>query len=224
MSNFRLTQLFFAFFMRTDFVNMDDVERDIRGTIFDFKNSTRRDLQIPLPPDNIPIDLPIFSLVTSNSTINIKKKKIEYIINGIYDAQYNDVLGMFAANSKLLSNYCTNEYNICSRIGMVNNSFLVTDEADNVIKKQLLTNRLSNVNNISLSYVRHSDDLKKLEIINISNGTLHESPPKKGIIISKDINIPKNLKKISEKEIGMFIDENINLINKSSMIKEILDV
>ena len=154
----KLTQLFFAFFLRTEFVDIADTEKEIRKLVYGFDKANKQTFPNIQFPQGVPTpNLPLFSLVFNQQTITVHKDKIEYSLNGIYDDKdYDDCIGFFAATVKPIVSFCTSEDNICSRVGIVNNTFIVTDNQDDLIKKSFFKENISNINNITLSYIRYN--------------------------------------------------------------------
>ena len=221
----KLTQLFFAFFLRTEFVDIADTEKEIRKLVYGFDKANKQTFPNIQFPQRVPTpNLPLFSLVFNQQTITVHKDKIEYSLNGIYDDKdYDDCIGFFAATVKPIVSFCTSEDNICSRVGIVNNTFIVTDNQDDLIKKSFFKENISNINNITLSYIRYNkyEDINIVELNSISQGILNTKPSQNGILIIRDINIPQKRKKITESDIDIFIKNAFPCIKKSSMIKDI---
>ena len=105
----------------------------------------------------------------------------------------------------------------------MNNTFIVTDNQDDLIKKSFFKENISNINNITLSYIRYNkyEDINIVELNSISQGILNTKPSQNGILIIRDINIPQKRKKITESDIDIFIKNAFPCIKKSSMIKDI---
>ena len=71
---------------------------------------------------------------------------------------------------------------------------------------------ISNINNITLSYIRYNkyEDINIVELNSISQGILNTKPSQNGILIIRDINIPQKRKKITESDIDIFIKNLLN--------------
>ena len=164
----KLTQLFFAFFLRTEFVDIADTEKEIRKLVYGFDKANKQTFPNIQFPQGVPTpNLPLFSLVFNQQTITVHK--------------------------------------------------------DDLIKKSFFKENISNINNITLSYIRYNkyEDINIVELNSISQGILNTKPSQNGILIIRDINIPQKRKKITESDIDIFIKNAFPCIKKSSMIKDI---
>lgn len=220
--NIYLTKLLIAFFQRTTYMDISQVENYIINNIQDFKNHKKN--KFPILPDINFSGSPISQIISTTSPfiITIYNNRIDFVINGIFfKKKYSDCLGSFLAISKLLSRLVASNENICGRIGIVNESFVSTETPQMLIRKRFIKeNSLVDATNILINYTdiinfKHID-VNQVNIIQA--GTLNTTPKQKGIILQRDINIKKMQVSISSHEIEAFIDFAGNKITKDSML------
>lgn len=224
----KLARILFVFFERSEFVDFNALEKQIRSSIYDFDRATKINYGECPPNLQQMQNIPVFQLSHNVRHITVSKNTLEYSISGVFDIEkYNDVIGTFCAEVKLLSRICASRDNICTRLGIVNNSFLVTKNAiaaDTILYESFLNEKkFKKVHNVSLSYVKEltNHPQKIIAINSLSVGKLNTSPPQDGIIITKDINIPQKQVRISEIEVSEFIDFSIEHIGSKQMIEGI---
>ena len=216
-----LTKLLIAFFQRTTYLDISQVENYITTNIQAFKSHNKNRFPI-IPNMNLP-GTPVSQIIStiSPSIITIYNNRIDFIINGIFsEEKYSDCLTAFITISKLFSKLVASNENICGRIGIVNESFLPTENPQSVIKNKFIKETsLIDATNILINY---TDNLKFKyfdvnQVDTIQAGTLNTIPLQSGIILQRDINIKEMQVSISSHDVEAFIDFAGNKITKDIM-------
>lgn len=218
-----LTRLLVAYFQRTIFLDFKKLEDDLRKIpAFDKANKN----QFPsFGPTEIGIPVFELSSITAPFSIVVFQNKIEFSMNAVVPGQsYDDVFDSFFTLSNKLSQIVAPEdkENMCGRIGIINDSFIIDENPINRIREKYFKKKsVENTVNLSLSFTKTIPTLESfgaVEIANVQQASINTTN-QKGIYVRKDINIPKEQTSIPAVRLNAFIDESIKYMNKQEMMR-----
>lgn len=218
----RLTNLVLAYFMRTKFMDIGKIGTFIETNVSPFlseKGQKKINVNPVLPIDEIP-RMQIHS-TNEEYLINLYENRIDLVRMGLYDASvYNDVIDEFITIGKELLPIIESDENICGRLGLVNDTFFITDDPINTIIARYFKNNISShLSRLNLNYTE-SIDIDNYLVNNITIVQQRELNMNKiypGVLVRRDVNIDKIQKKIDAMQVSSFLDRAVVYINKENM-------
>ena len=204
----KLTNLFIVFFQRTNYIDISAVVDFITKNIDEVKKC--KENQFTAPPINLDT-LPKVQLISESTPfyVTIFNNKIEFSATGIFEKnQYTEICTSFLAVSKTFSKLVASKENICGRIGIVNDSFIIEEKPADLILNSFIKD--STIQKPSTIYINYTNQEKMgnidINIINtIQQGVLNTEPKRTGIIVHRDVNIKNMQSSIKSGEIEKFI-------------------
>lgn len=222
----KLTRLLLAFFQRTNFIDISKVINYIEENIVEFKDCKKEQQLIsPVPFEQFPrMQLTSEKL---NFSITIYNDRIDLQSNGIFDvARYDQEINSFLSTGKKLLKLVSSKENICGRIGIVNDSFIVYQKPTIIIADSfIIPDAQKGLTQLYISYTK-SIKIGRFDsnlIDTIQPGELNSSPVKTGVMLRRDVNIKEIQLSISVKDLDNYIEHAKSKISKSSMMEILRD-
>lgn len=215
-----LSNLKISFFQRTNFINLNETKDFIFNNIHPIKKIDSSTQSLPGWINNkqsnlkIRIGEPLFSVV-------LMENKLELQLEGVYQPDdYDTSLFLFLDSAKKLVSIVASEYDLCGRIEMKNESFLIVDNPVNIITNRYIKNdSINQPSKIAIIYECDANIASYPSIIinTIKSGTLGFCPPPVGIEANRTISIKNTYLSISKEKIIEYIDYTSEFLSKQSI-------
>lgn len=217
-----LTNLVIVFFQRTKFLDIGKAGDELMNTITPFKPETGTK-KVTLHP-NLPLeDFPRAQIISNDEKFQITMydSRIDFGIMGLYKKEeYAETLYKFIEYSKQIAPFAASEANICGRIGIVNDTFIVNDNTNKlVMDRYIRSGSIINPTQIALTYTEQQKiGGYQSNIINmLQPGELKTNDICKGLALRRDVNIKDNQNYINEQSLCKYISNASTFISCKSM-------